>query len=98
MRKEAFKIEQLTTEEEIAAALASCLASSASRDNKVLFSFLNVLGEPVINALARLTNASLKLEYILLFLKRARTVMLKKPGKTSYEAVSSWRPIALLRQ
>jgi len=56
-----------------------------------------VLGEPVAKALTLLTNTSLKLEYLPPFLKKARTVVLRKPGKASYETVSAWRPIALLK-
>jgi hypothetical protein len=30
-------------------------------------------------------------------LKKARTIVLRKPGKASYEVASAWRPIALLK-
>ena len=77
--------------------LASCLLSLALGDNKILFSFLKVLGELVAKALMLLTNASLKLKYLLPFLKKARIVVLRKLGKASYKTVSVWRPIVLLK-
>ena len=92
-----FIIEQSTTIEEITATLASCSASSAPGDDEIPFSFLKALGEPVTQALTHLTNASLRLEHLPPFLKRARTIVIKKPGKDSYETPSAWRPIALLK-
>jgi hypothetical protein len=71
--------------EEIAATLASCSASSAPGDDEIPFSFLKALGEPVTRALTP-------------FLKRARTIVIKKPGKDSYETPSAWRPIELLKK
>jgi exonuclease III len=92
-----FSIEQSTSTEEIIATLASCSASSAPGDDEIPFSFLKALGEPVTQALTHLTNASLRLEHLPPFLKRARTIVIKKPGKGSYETPSAWRPIALLK-
>ena len=92
-----FTIEQSTTTEEITAILAGCSASSAPGDDEIPFSFLKALGEPVIQALTHLTNVSLKLEHLPPFLKRARTIVIKKPGKDSYEIPGAWRPIALLK-
>ena len=84
-----FIIEQSTTIEEITATLASCSASSAPGDDEIPFSFLKALGEPVTQALTHLTNASLRLEHLPPFLKRARTIVIKKPGKDSYETPSA---------
>ena len=92
-----FTIEKSTTIEEITATLSSCSASSAPGDDEIPFSFLKALGEPVAQALTHLTNASLRLENLPPFLKRARTIVIKKPGKDSYETPSAWRPIALLK-
>ena len=55
------------------------------------------LGAPVVAALTALTNASWSLRYFPKCFRRAKTVVLRKEGKESYETASSWRPIALLR-
>jgi len=92
-----FIVEQTTTVEEIATTLASCSSSSAPGDDEIPFHFLKALGDPIHHTLAYLTNVSLRLEYLPPFLKKARTIVLKKPGKATYELASSWRPIALLK-
>jgi hypothetical protein len=95
--KELFAVKQSTTIDEITAILASCSSSSAPGDDEIPFSFLKALDKPVARALTLLANISLKLKYLPPFLKRARTIVLRKPGKASYETASSWRPIALLK-
>ena len=90
-------MEQLTTTDKILAILAGCSLSLALGDNKILFSFLKALSKLVARALTLLTNTSLRLEHLLPFLKRARTIVLRKPGKASYETASSWRLIVLLK-
>jgi exonuclease III len=97
VNRASFEVEQRTSIEEITAILASCSSSSAPGDDEIPFSFLKKLGKSVTQALTNLTNASLRLEYLPRFLKRARTIVIKKPGKESYETASSWRPIALLK-
>jgi len=81
-------VEQSTLIDEILAILAGCSSSSTLGDNKILFSFLKALSEPVARALTLLTNTSLGLEHLLPFLKRARTIVLRKPGKASYKTAS----------
>jgi hypothetical protein len=51
----------------------------------------------VARALTLLANICLTLQYFLAFLKTSRTIVLRKPGKSSYEVPSAWRPIALLK-
>ena len=92
-----FTVEQSTTIEEITAVLTSCSSSSAPGNDEIPFHFLKALGGPVHRALTHLTNASLQLEHLPPFLKEARTIVIKKPGKATYEVAGSWRPIALLK-
>jgi hypothetical protein len=93
----AFEVEQLTSLEEISGILKSCSSNSAPGDDEIPFHFLKSLGEPVAQALTLLANPCLELETYPAFLKRARTVVLRKPGKSSYEVPNAWRPIALLK-
>jgi hypothetical protein len=86
LTKAPFSIEQTTSTEEI-----------APGDDEIRFSFLKALGEPVTQALTHLTNASLRLERLPPFLKRARSIVIKKPGKNMRYIPSAWRPIALLK-
>jgi hypothetical protein len=51
----------------------------------------------VSRALTLLADTCLKLEHYLVFLKSSRTIVLRKPGKSSYESLSVWRLIALLK-
>jgi hypothetical protein len=92
-----FEVEQSTSQEEITSILRSCSSSSAPGEDEIPFHFLKALGEPVARALTLLANACLQLQHFPAFLKTSRTIVLRKPGKSSYEAPSSWRPIALLK-
>lgn len=56
-----------------------------------------MLGALILQALTYITNASWQQEHVPPFLKRARTIAIRKPGKPSYETVNAWRPIALLK-
>ena len=40
---------------------------------------------------------ALRLKHLLPFLKRVRTIVLRKPGKASYKTASLWRLIVLLK-
>jgi hypothetical protein len=92
-----FAVKQTTSLEEITSILKGCSSSSAPGDDEIPFYFLKALGEPVARALTLLANICLTLQYFLAFLKTSRTIVLRKPGKSSYEAPSAWRPIALLK-
>jgi hypothetical protein len=51
----------------------------------------------VSRALTLLADTCLKLKHYLAFLKSSQTIVLRKPGKSSYEFLSTWRLIALLK-
>jgi hypothetical protein len=51
----------------------------------------------VSRALTLLADTCLKLKHYSAFLKSSRTIVLRKPGKSSYESLSAWRLIALLK-
>ncbi len=59
-------------------------------------SFLKQGGKPVQLALASLTEACWAAGYFPARFRQARTVVIRKPRKESYEEAGSWRPIALL--
>ncbi len=84
-----FEVEQSTSQEEIIGILRSCSSSSALGDDKIPFHFLKALGELVARALTLLANSCLQLQHFPAFLKTSRTIVLQKPGKSSYEAPSS---------
>ncbi|KAF7174639.1 hypothetical protein CNMCM6106_000223 [Aspergillus hiratsukae] len=58
--------------------------------------FLQAMGDPLIKALQVLTQACWDWEYSPRVVRQARTVVLKKPRKESYNQAKSWIPIALL--
>ena len=92
-----FEVCNSITEEEILSILSSCSSRSAAGDDEVPFSFLKGLGPSIITAITALTNASWRLQHFPVFFRKARTVVIKKPCKDTYETASSWRPIALLK-
>jgi hypothetical protein len=51
--------------------------------------FLREIGEPLIKATTALANAYLRTGYYLENFKRARTIVLRKPGKGSYDTPGS---------
>jgi hypothetical protein len=51
----------------------------------------------VSRALTLLADTCLRLEHYPAFLKSSRTIVLRKPRKSSYESPSTWRLIALLK-
>jgi len=73
------------------------LSSSAPGNDEIPFHFLKALGVLVQQALAHLTNCSLQLKYLPLFLKKACTIVIKKSGKALYKIANSWHLIALLK-
>jgi hypothetical protein len=92
-----FEVKQFTSYKKIAGILRSCSLSLALKDNKILFHFLKALKKPVSHALTLLADTCLRLEHYLAFLKSSWTIVLRKPGKSSYKSLSTWRPIALLK-
>jgi len=54
------------------------------------------MGEPLVLAIADLLIASWATSYYPKSFWKARTIVLKKPGKASYEEPKAWRLIALL--
>src|SRR5436190_4516019 len=64
----------------------------------LLTGFLKACRTPLVEALARITNASFALEYYLKRFKAAGVVVLAKPGKTiaQKQAPGGWCPIGLL--
>lgn len=73
------------------------LVKTASGNDEIPFHFLKAPEEPIHQALAYLTNTSMRLSYMSRSLKEARNVLLWKPGEEPYEQPNSWRPIALLK-
>ena len=47
--------------------------------------------------LISLVDVCLKLKYYLAFLKTAYTIVLRKPRKSAYKVLNTWRPIVLLK-
>jgi hypothetical protein len=51
----------------------------------------------VSHVLTLLADMCLKLKHYLAFLKSSQTIVLRKPKKSSYESLSAWRLITLLK-
>ena len=82
---------------EIISILKSCSLSLALEDNKIPFYFLKALGKLVACVLTHLADVCLKLKCYLAFLKTACTIILQKPGKSTYRVLNTWQPIVLLK-
>jgi hypothetical protein len=95
--RDEFEVGGEMTPEEIMAILGQCSPKSAPGSDGIPFQFLKALGESPYRALILLASASLQLGHLLVSLKAAKTVILRKLGKSLYEALRTWRPIALLK-
>lgn len=91
-----FDIDQVVTHHEISALLRTRRANKAPGSDSISNDFLKAMGEPLANAVACIATACWQLGHYPAQLKHARTIVLRKPNKQSYEEPGSWRPIALL--
>ncbi|KAI1001859.1 hypothetical protein K3495_g6341 [Podosphaera aphanis] len=91
-----FPLTALVTLEDVHQALFSKKAFSAPGWDGVPYHFLRALGDPLAKSLQAIAQACWDLGHYPKCLKRARTVVVRKPGKESYEDPGAWRPIALL--
>ena len=91
-------LQQDVTSEDIAEALANARPWKAPGEDNLPTGFLKLCGPPLYDLLAALATACLRLGWFPDRFKRAKTVVLQKPGKlpTAYRTVGGYRPIALL--
>ena len=82
--------------EEVTNLLRTRRRNKAPGNDSISNEFLKAMGEPMAKAIAALTEACWKLEHYPERFRQARTVVIRKPGKPSYEDPGAWRPIALL--
>ena len=82
---------------EITSILKSCSLSLALGDNNIPFYFLKALGKLVAHVLTSLADVCLKLKCYLAFLKTAHMIILRKPSKSAYKVLNTWRLIMLLK-
>lgn len=86
----------VVTAEEIACLLRTRKANKAPGSDSISNEFLKAMGEPLTRAVAGIATACWKAGHYPAQLKHARTIVLRKPNKKSYEEPGAWRPIALL--
>jgi hypothetical protein len=84
------------TSQELDSILRTIKKDKAPGEDGIPNRFLTELGKPLSSALAELFQQCLKTGYYPVHFRKAQTVILRKPGKTSYDEPGSWRPIALL--
>lgn len=90
------EVESQATAEEIASILQTRRANRAPGDDSISNDFLKAMGTPLTVAVAGLTTACWKTGHYPARFRHARTVVIRKPNKPSYETAGAWRPIALL--
>ncbi|TVY59574.1 putative RNA-directed DNA polymerase from transposon X-element, partial [Lachnellula suecica] len=93
---DAVEVVKSTTAEEVRSLLATRSAGKAPGNDSISNEFLKTMGTRLCAAVAVIATASWKLGHYPERFKRARTVVLRKPNKATYEEAGSWRPIALL--
>jgi Reverse transcriptase (RNA-dependent DNA polymerase) len=81
---------------EVSSTLSSRKSYNALGFDGILYAFLKALGSPFITSLVQVINASWRLGYFPSRYKQAKTVVIRKPSKASYQEPKAWRPIALL--
>jgi hypothetical protein len=95
---QAIEIDSQVTPEQVARVIKRASPWKAPGRDGIPTGFLKACGEPLCRTLARLAQASLKLEYFPQRFRDARVTVLRKPGKTTaqLQLAGGWRPIALL--
>jgi len=93
-----FTLRQDVTSGDIEEALANTSPWKAPGEDNLPTGLLKLCGPPLYDLLAVLATACLRLEHFPACFKRAKTVVLQKPGKqpAAYRTVGGYRPIALL--
>src|SRR5271165_7029973 len=89
-------VEKGVTAEEVLGVLCTRRPFKAPGNDSIPNGFLRTMGLPLAQAIATLTTACWRLEHYPARFKEARTVVIRKPNKSSYDEPSAWRPIALL--
>ena len=93
-----FSIEEKVTTRDIEATLSKISPWKALGDDYLPTGLLKACGRPLFEVLAVLAEACFRLGWFPGRFKRAKTVVLQKPGKTpdTYRTPGGYRPIALL--
>jgi hypothetical protein len=94
--QDALPLAQSMTPDKIQALLHTRKANKAPGSDSISNNFLKVMGRPLAEAVAALATAYWNLGHYPAQFKHARTIVIRKPGKESYEEPGAWRPIALL--
>ena len=92
----AFEISNFVSLEEIEEILGSKASFNAPGPDFIPFGFLKAMGPLLVQALQVVTNSCWTLGHFPARFKKARTVVIRKPGKKTYDEAGAWRPIALL--
>ena len=92
----AFEISNFVSLEEIEEILGSKASFNAPGPDFIPFGFLKAMGPLLVQALQVVTNSCWTLGHFPARFKQARTVVIRKPGKKTYDEAGAWRPIALL--
>ena len=92
----ALSLDQSVTAEEIQALLCTRKTNKAPGSDLISNDFLKAIRKPLTTAVAALASACWKLGHYPAQFKHARTIVIRKPGKESYEEPGAWRLIALL--
>ena len=91
-----WSVVQTVSLEEVSAILAARKPYKAPGNDSIPNGFLRTMGPRLAEAVAKLTTACWTMGHFPSRFKEARTVVLRKPNKASYDEPGSWRPIALL--
>jgi hypothetical protein len=90
------EIDSSVSSEDVAHVLQYCRPWKCPGQDGIPNGILKAMGSPLYQAVAELTTACWRLGTYPEQFKAARTVVLRKPDKDTYEEPGSWRPIALL--
>ena len=94
--RNSLEITRLATAEEVSSLLKLRKPYKAPGNDRILNGFLRAMGPKLAEAVAQLANACWAAGHFPMRFKKARTVVLRKPGKPDYSDPGAWRPIALL--
>lgn len=89
-------IDDSVNDEDVAAVLHSSKPWKRPGQDEIPNGILKAMGTPIFRAIARLTTACWKSGTYPAQFRKARTVVIPKQDKDSYDEPGAWRPIALL--
>lgn len=94
--RHSFEIADSLEEHQVKNAIKKLVARKAPGPDQVTTDGIRLASDAITPFLTRLFRACMTFRFVPNAFKRATTIIIRKPGKATYNSPKSWRPIALL--